>query len=97
LLTSTATSHALLLVVVMFVVHGTSATMCLSEPELRPVMRMQATLDVHWGKHHRTYVTNLNGQVEGTDMESKSLEEVRARCSVPAHTRAAACWSRRIG
>lgn len=41
---------------------------------------MQATLDVHWGKHHRTYVNNLNGQVEGTDMENKSLEEVRLNC-----------------
>jgi superoxide dismutase, Fe-Mn family len=54
-----------------------------SQPALKPVLRLQATLDMHWGKHHRTYVTNLNGQVEGTDMESKSLEEVRALCTVP--------------
>ena len=56
---------------------------------LKPVLRVQATLDIHWGKHHRTYVTNLNGQVEGTDMESKSLEEVRTRCTVPILIRAA--------
>ncbi len=37
---------------------------------------VQATLDVHWGKHHRTYITNLNGQVEGSDLEGKTLEEV---------------------
>jgi superoxide dismutase len=63
--------------------------MRLSEPELKPVLRVQATLDIHWGKHHRTYVTNLNGQVEGTDMESKSLEEVRTRCTVPILIRSA--------
>lgn len=34
------------------------------------------TLDIHWGKHHRTYVDNLNKQVAGTDLENKSLEEV---------------------
>ena len=34
------------------------------------------TLDYHYGKHHATYVTKLNGLVEGTDLESKSLEEI---------------------
>ena len=33
------------------------------------------TLEYHYGKHHATYVTKLNGLVEGTDMENKSLEE----------------------
>ena len=34
------------------------------------------TIDYHHGKHHNTYVTNLNGLVGGTDLESKSLEEL---------------------
>jgi Iron/manganese superoxide dismutases, alpha-hairpin domain len=34
-------------------------------------------MEFHWGKHHRTYVSNMNKQIEGTDKESKSLEEVR--------------------
>ncbi len=34
------------------------------------------TLDFHHGKHHATYVKNLNGLVEGTDLENASLEEV---------------------
>ena len=34
------------------------------------------TLEYHYGKHHATYVTKLNGLVEGTDMENKSLEEI---------------------
>ena len=25
------------------------------------------TLEFHYGKHHQTYVNNLNGLVEGTD------------------------------
>lgn len=34
------------------------------------------TLDFHHGKHHAAYVKNLNGMVEGTDLASKSLEDV---------------------
>ena len=34
------------------------------------------TLNFHWGKHHRAYVDNLNGHIKGTDLESKSLEEI---------------------
>lgn len=34
------------------------------------------TLDYHWGKHHRTYVENLNKQIVGTDLDALSLEEV---------------------
>lgn len=34
------------------------------------------TLSFHYGKHHQTYVTNLNKLIEGTDMESDSLEEI---------------------
>jgi Fe-Mn family superoxide dismutase len=34
------------------------------------------TLNFHYGKHHQAYVTNLNKLVEGTDLASKSLEEV---------------------
>ncbi len=77
MLTSTATSHTLLLVVVMCVVGRPHGTIRLSEPGLKPVLRVQATLDIHWGKHHRTYVTNLNNQVEGSDLAEKTLEEVR--------------------
>ena len=34
------------------------------------------TIDFHYGKHHNSYVTNLNGLVAGTALESKSLEEL---------------------
>lgn len=34
------------------------------------------TLSFHHGKHHQTYVTNLNNLIQGTELESLSLEEV---------------------
>ena len=36
----------------------------------------QETLEYHYGKHHQTYVTNLNKLLDGTDQASASLEEV---------------------
>jgi superoxide dismutase, Fe-Mn family len=32
------------------------------------------TMEIHYGKHHNAYVTNLNAAVQGTEFESKSLE-----------------------
>jgi Fe-Mn family superoxide dismutase len=34
------------------------------------------TLDYHHGKHHQTYVTNLNNLIPGTEFESMSLEDI---------------------
>jgi len=34
------------------------------------------TLDFHYGKHHQTYITNLNNLVKGTEFESASLEDI---------------------
>jgi Fe-Mn family superoxide dismutase len=34
------------------------------------------TLEFHHGKHHATYVTNLNNLTKGTPNESKSVEEI---------------------
>ena len=36
------------------------------------------TFSFHHEKHHNTYVVNLNGLVEGTDLEGKSLEDIVA-------------------
>ena len=33
-------------------------------------------LDFHHGRHHQTYVTNLNNLVKGSPMENQSLEEI---------------------
>jgi superoxide dismutase, Fe-Mn family len=34
------------------------------------------TLEFHYGKHHKTYVDNLNKFIAGTDLEGKTLEEI---------------------
>jgi len=39
------------------------------------------TMEIHHGKHHNAYVTNLNNAVKGTEWESKSLEELMANIS----------------
>jgi superoxide dismutase, Fe-Mn family len=36
----------------------------------------EETLNFHYGKHHQAYVTNINGLIAGTDMATKSLEEI---------------------
>jgi Fe-Mn family superoxide dismutase len=43
--------------------------------ELEPVIS-QKTLEFHYGKHHQTYVTNLNNLVPGTKFENASLETI---------------------
>ncbi len=42
---------------------------------LAPIMSDE-TLDLHHGKHHQTYITNLNNFIKDTDMEKMSLEEI---------------------
>lgn len=39
------------------------------------------TMEIHHGKHHNAYVTNLNKAVEGTELEGKSIEELMAEVS----------------
>ncbi|MEJ2005372.1 MAG: superoxide dismutase, partial [Cyclobacteriaceae bacterium] len=34
------------------------------------------TMEIHHGKHHAGYTKKLNGAIEGTDMEGKSIEEL---------------------
>jgi len=36
----------------------------------------EETIDFHYGKHHQAYVNNLNKEVEGTELASKSLEDL---------------------
>lgn len=34
------------------------------------------TFDYHYGKHHQTYVTNLNNLIKGTEWEHRSLDDI---------------------
>ena len=51
------------------------------------------TLEYHYGKHHATYVTKLNGLVEGTDMANKSLEEIVKTSEGGVFNNAAQIWN----
>ncbi len=47
---------------------------------LAPYMSSE-TLDFHHGKHHQTYVTNLNNLVKDSDMQDASLEDIVVKSS----------------
>ncbi|EWH09974.1 superoxide dismutase, Fe [Catenovulum agarivorans DS-2] len=51
------------------------------------------TLEYHYGKHHQTYVTKLNGLVEGTDLATKSLEEIVKTSEGGVFNNAAQIWN----
>lgn len=39
------------------------------------------TMEIHHGRHHNAYVTNLNNAVKGTEMENMSIEELMKNMS----------------
>jgi Fe-Mn family superoxide dismutase len=51
------------------------------------------TLEYHYGKHHQTYVTNLNNLVPGTEFEGLSLEEIVKKSSGGIFNNAAQVWN----
>ena len=51
------------------------------------------TLEYHYGKHHATYVTNLNKLTEGTDLADKSLEDVIKAADGGVFNNAAQVWN----
>ncbi len=53
----------------------------------------QETLEYHHGKHHNTYVVNLNNLVPGTEFEGKSLEEIIKTSTGGVFNTAAQIWN----
>ncbi len=51
------------------------------------------TLEFHYGKHHNTYVVNLNGMIEGTEFADSSLEDIVRGASGPMFNNAAQVWN----
>jgi len=51
------------------------------------------TLEFHYGKHHQTYVTNLNNLIKGTEFEDKSLEDIIKTSSGGIFNNAAQIWN----
>ena len=46
-----------------------------AEDALAPTISKE-TISYHYGKHHQTYVTNLNKLVVGTEFDGRNLEEI---------------------
>jgi Fe-Mn family superoxide dismutase len=51
------------------------------------------TLEFHYGKHHQTYVTNLNNLIKGTEFESLGLEDIVRKSSGGLFNNAAQIWN----
>ncbi|MET0343261.1 MAG: superoxide dismutase [Polyangiales bacterium] len=59
---------------------------------LAPIISAE-TFDFHHGKHHATYVNNLNAAIAGTPNETKSLEEIILSSDGPLFNNAAQVWN----
>ena len=53
----------------------------------------EETLEFHYGKHHQTYVTNLNNLIKGTEFETSSLEEIITKSAAGIYNNAAQIWN----
>jgi len=51
------------------------------------------TIDFHYGKHHKTYVDNLNKMIEGTELDSLTLEEIVRKAEGAMFNNAAQVWN----
>jgi len=59
---------------------------------LEPIIS-EKTISFHYGKHHQTYVNNLNGMVEGTEFENVDLETIVKKSEGPIFNNAAQIWN----
>ncbi len=53
----------------------------------------EETLEFHYGKHHQTYVTNLNNLIAGTSFEDAALESIVMRSEGGMFNNAAQIWN----
>jgi len=51
------------------------------------------TLEFHYGKHHQTYVNNLNNLIKGTEFENASLEDIIKKATGGIFNNAAQIWN----
>lgn len=59
---------------------------------LEPVISSK-TIEFHYGKHHQTYVDNLNKLIPGTSHENQSLEEIVKTSQGGIFNNAAQVWN----
>jgi Fe-Mn family superoxide dismutase len=53
----------------------------------------EKTIEFHYGKHHQTYVTNLNNLVPGTEFENATLEEIVLKSTGGIFNNGAQVWN----
>jgi Fe-Mn family superoxide dismutase len=63
-----------------------------AQDALQPYMSAE-TLEYHYGKHHKTYVDNLNKAVAGTPDEDATLEEIILKAEGPLFNNSAQVWN----
>lgn len=63
-----------------------------AEEALQPHISKE-TIEFHYGKHHQTYVTNLNKLIPGTEFENMPLEEIVRKSSGGIFNNAAQVWN----
>ncbi|AFZ82770.1 superoxide dismutase [Candidatus Kinetoplastidibacterium crithidiae] len=51
------------------------------------------TLEFHYGKHHQTYINNLNSLIQNTEFQEMSLEEIIKKSSGAIFNNAAQVWN----
>ena len=51
------------------------------------------TLEYHYGKHHKTYVDNLNKLIAGTEFENMALEDIIRKAQGGMFNNAAQVWN----
>ncbi|MGB9851988.1 MAG: superoxide dismutase [Candidatus Kapaibacteriota bacterium] len=53
----------------------------------------EETIEYHYGKHHQTYVNNLNNLIAGTEYENMTLEEIILKSKGGIFNNAAQTWN----
>ncbi|WP_069353321.1 superoxide dismutase [Burkholderia cenocepacia] len=53
----------------------------------------EETLDYHYGKHHKSYVDNLNKQIEGTEFAALRLVDIVKKATGGMFNNAAQAWN----
>ncbi|MDR0371343.1 MAG: superoxide dismutase [Prevotellaceae bacterium] len=59
---------------------------------LAPIISKE-TIEYHHGKHHQTYVTNLNNLIAGTTFEEEDLETIVRKSDGGIYNNAAQIWN----
>lgn len=62
---------------------------------LEPVIS-EETIEFHYGKHHATYVANLNKLIAGTEFEDAALEDIVKRAGGGLFNNAAQHWNHSV-